>query len=382
MHRDVWLAIGLHTLIVMCAASIGPMAITIEDQGATASVSTLSNPLDNLLQWDSHWYIQIASQGYDKESVAFFPALPLLIYLFSFGGLIDTAAAGMVICNTAMIMVFYLSAKLGTTYFSQQTTRRALMAIAVMPTSVFLNSVYTEPLFLMFILAALLMATQQRWWLAGLAGAMAAATRSLGLAMALVLFVQAWHSGGGLNRKVLFSGIVPVGLGAYMLYLAAAFGNPLAFVDAQQAWERRFQWPWESVYRGGAMVKRSLPETGKLFSDDGFNPSELFSLWQHGTDLFLTLLWIALLVAALLMRKKLKIPIALQILGWMLLLTPLTSGTPFSPLCSLARFVLVIPTAYFVIAQLPKTWYRLSMTIFAILLVGNTILFSAGRFIG
>lgn len=49
-------------------------------------------------------------------------------------------------------------------------------------------------------------------------------------------------------RNVLPAIAIPLGLALFMIFLYRAFGNPLLFSTAQQAWWRTFAPPWETLY--------------------------------------------------------------------------------------------------------------------------------------
>src|SRR5687767_8468695 len=69
----------------------------------------------------------------------------------------------------------------------ERFARLTVLLVALFPTGFFLLAPYPEALFLALTVASLYLARQGRWWLAGLAGLLAALTRFQGAFLALPL---------------------------------------------------------------------------------------------------------------------------------------------------------------------------------------------------
>lgn len=196
-------------------------------------------------RWDSGWYLNIATQGYnyliDRQSnVAFFPLYPSLMRLFSLGSqdwevLIVT---GWIISNAAALIAFYLLYRLILLDYGPRVGRYAVWLLAFFPTSLFLSVVYAEGLFLALTVAAFYAARKQRWLAAGLLGALSGVTRSVGVLIILPLAWEWYQQRPRRWRNAAPLALIPLGLGAYMLYLARNFGDPLAFSATQAFWDR------------------------------------------------------------------------------------------------------------------------------------------------
>ena len=121
--------------------------------------------------------------------------------------------------------------------------RRAVTYLLLFPTSFFFSALYTESLFLMLSLAAFLAARRGRWWLAGAAGGLAAATRLPGVALVVPLAFEYMQQHDFRFRRIRPNGLalalVPAGLGAFAWYCASSFGDPLAFLHNQAVWHGR-----------------------------------------------------------------------------------------------------------------------------------------------
>src|SRR5262249_58194097 len=80
---------------------------------------------------------------------------------------------------------------------------------------------------------------------AGLVGGLAAATRPMGVLLAPALLLGVWRAARASDRRPagldVGAAVLPlVGLGSYMILLASAFGDPLAFWTAHsRGWGRR-----------------------------------------------------------------------------------------------------------------------------------------------
>jgi Gpi18-like mannosyltransferase len=195
--------------------------------------------------WDSGHYITIASNGYQyvegqMSNVAFFPLYPLLIRITTGGSkdLQSLIIAGWLISNVATASAFVLIHRLVTLDWSEGIARRTIWYLALFPTSFYLSVVYSEGLFLGLTVAAFYCARQRHWVAAGILGGLSAAARLVGVFLLLPLAYE-WYTQK--PRRVASAWpllFVPCGILAYMLYLKAAFGDPLLFAKVQAAWGR------------------------------------------------------------------------------------------------------------------------------------------------
>lgn len=205
-------------------------------------------------QWDSGWYRSIVTSGYGYDSaahtgsVAFFPLYPVLVRL-ALPLLPNPAVAGLVISNlllaAAMLVIYRLvAARLG-----RSVATTTLILMAAFPFAFFYSAVYTESLFLFLTALAFYFAERERWWLAGLVGALAALTRLVGIALGpalLLAYLERRHfQWRRLDARLLSPAIVPLGTLLYALYLEVQFHDPLAFYTASL-----FGWGRHSVIIG------------------------------------------------------------------------------------------------------------------------------------
>ncbi len=198
--------------------------------------------VDVWARWDSDWYVQIAQHGYvwPSSRPAFFPLYPLLIGLLghALGG--HTVLAGVLVSLAACAVAFVLFDRLARLKLGDEAANRAVIVLAVFPTTLFLGAVYSESLFLALSLAAFLLAERGRFAAAGVAGGLAALTRPVGLALVPALALFAWRSR---HRRQALAGVtlVPALFSLYPLALWLWIGHPLAFLGAQKGiWRRHF----------------------------------------------------------------------------------------------------------------------------------------------
>jgi len=218
--------------------------------------------------WDGWWYSDIARRGYvafdphRQSPVAFFPAYPLLMRIV--GKVVgDPLIAGVMLSislglGDAVLFFQWCRDKLGS-----DKARLCLVVLLVYPFSFYLmGAVYADGLFLLASLGAFLALEADRPVLSGLAAAVATASRPVGAALVVGLWVLALERRGvfgrwslqsrrrgpglgdgrsGLRRADAGLLLAPLGLMAYCAYLGIRFGRPLAFVEAAGApgWAQR-----------------------------------------------------------------------------------------------------------------------------------------------
>jgi hypothetical protein len=258
---EAWRALVVSRLIVVACAVAGSLALRPWSGRAAAFDPLRLIPADGLAgalaapfaRWDAVWLLTIARDGYGDEPqrTAFFPLHPLLL---AAGGRLTGSAlvAGVVLSLACLFIALVLLHRLAEIELGPEAARTATWALALFPASVYLSAVYAESLFLALSLGAVLAARTDRWWLAGVLGALAAATRSVGVLL-LVALVLLWAARPPRRpRSLAWLALVPVGPAAYAAFLAGRGSGALAFLDAQEWWERSAAGPWTGAARGVA----------------------------------------------------------------------------------------------------------------------------------
>ena len=216
-------------------------------------------------RWDAGWYFQIAKQGYmyqagQQSNTAFFPLYPMLMRALHFFSGTDSDASwfacGIVVSNAALLAGLAALFALVRFEFDEETARRAVWYVLLFPTTLFFSAVYTESLFFALTVASIYCARRGRWWLAGLAGAGAALTRSPGFVIVAPLAFEYMAQRGWRWREiradVLSLLLVPLAFGSHLLFLKWQVGNAMATRDAQLSWGGRIpapSWFGDALYR-------------------------------------------------------------------------------------------------------------------------------------
>ena len=185
--------------------------------------------------FDGMHYLDIARRGYGVYQQAFFPLYPKLIALLRpfFGG--KNLVTGWSINLTSLYLALFFFYKLVKLDFSEKISRRALLFLLLFPTAFFFSMVYTESLFFLLIIGSFYFAKTKRWWLAGIFGALASATRLPGIFLFPALLVEYWQQNKNQNRRLNLLPIflIPLGLLYYMRFLNIHYGDALMFVHVQ-----------------------------------------------------------------------------------------------------------------------------------------------------
>lgn len=195
-------------------------------------------------RWDGAWYVAIAHHGYRFEmsppgghaSDAFFPLFPLLIRGISaplhISPLIAGVLLGTVIGVGAALAVWQLARRLA----GPAVADRAVALFSVFPGAFVLSMAYAEGLLILACATCLLALYDRRWVTAGVAAAVATATRPnsapivLACITAAVLATRNRHD----KRSWIAPALAPVGAAAFFLWLWARTGNLMRWFDAER----------------------------------------------------------------------------------------------------------------------------------------------------
>jgi Gpi18-like mannosyltransferase len=287
-------------------------------------------------RFDALWFLRIAEDGYRLRdgSAAFFPLYPLAIRGLSFALGDHPLAAATIVSNAALwggLVVTYL---LTTSELSERIARTTVLLLCVFPTAHFFLMPYSESLFFLLSVTSLWGARRRRWVVAGAAGALAALTRGIGVAIAPALVIEALHQRGE-RRGPAWPGMLAAaatgcGLLAYLAFWWVRAGEWLAPATFQANWERSFSWPWSTLWNGTADAFRYLGEV------------------NGGYWLIDWLIMVPMLAASVYALVRLRPSYGVYL--WCALLIPLTFVFPGRPLMSMPRFVLPLFPAFWGLA--------------------------------
>ena len=383
--RDVWKAFWSSRVLVWVAGIVAVIAFGWSS-GTSARLDPLyfthpfSGTFGNLLaapaaRFDSAWYLAIAQHGYEiADRAAFFPVYPALTALG--GNLVGSALiAGVLISSALGFAGLYLVHRLVSLDFDLIDARNTVWIMAWFPAAFVLSAVYSESLYLVASLGAIYAGRLGKWHIAGLLGALAAGTRSTGVLVLLpLLFLylygtradrprggfDSWRPRHHLRPDVLWLGLVPLGVLAYMAYLGIAIGDPMAAFTAQAEWGRALMplgaialGAWEA-FRGVVELIPGVSPPGGPVASQFADPIAIRSIVLFG---FLILgLW-------LLVQSWRRLPRAYTVYAIAGLALPLSMPAPDQALMSLPRFMLVLFPLWIALALWARERNRMRLVI-------------------
>ncbi len=289
-------------------------------------------------RWDTKWYEQIAQRGYTWRNpagtspAAFFPLYPLLIHAGTIVTHRSALLVALVISNLCFLGALWYLWRLTCWETGREVATRTILYIALFPTALFFFAGYTESLFLLLTVAGFYHLRRNDWLLAGMFGALAAATRVTGVLLLVPLVYEYARSRNFSPSRVLSPGLiglllVPVGLVAFMVYLQATVGDPLAFDHFQAAWQKVFTLQLWSGFLESLRQVLLVQPAASFFEAQNFLNAVLGGL---------CLVW------SFQAARRLPAAYGLYLLAfWLLTLsTPALAGGYPVPLVSLGRYVL------------------------------------------
>jgi mannosyltransferase PIG-V len=209
--------------------------------GGSASTAPI---LRSLAASDGVWYVGIAADGYHADALrgpfhdyVFFPLYPLLLRAASVltGG--DLVLAGVLVSNAAFVGALVLFARASRALLDEAGVVVAAAFLAFAPGAVAFAMAYTDSLFLLLALGAVLAARAAAWPLMSLLFGLAALTRLPGVVLLVPLaMLIAERIGWRAHRLWLWLLSGPLALLAFLGYVWGLTGDPLAWPKAQAAW--------------------------------------------------------------------------------------------------------------------------------------------------
>lgn len=214
----------------------------------------------------------------------------------------------------------------------------------IFPTAFFLNSVYTESLFLCLSLTTFYFALKKNFLLAGAFGLAASLTRVSGV----LLFIPiAWEFYESFGFKRIFSLyflpilLIPFGTFCFLFFHYLKFGDWLLFLKVESWWGRSF-----------------------VLNKDHFNLLTNPSIVNFSLDLSFIILSFA---AIILILKKLRASYGLYLIST--LIFALSSGT----IMSIGRYILILFPIYILATSFKNQLIKQAWVLVSILLLGMYI---------
>lgn len=231
------------------------------------------NYLDSLCIWSCDWYSSIATGGYDpalglhdlpdRANWAYFPLYPLSVWLLSTVTGLPVLASGFLLSNAYVFAAGLLSRPL----FGSQAAAYWLFVTALLmgPFSFLFSMLYSESLFILLTIVALVALKRSDYLGAAVVAALLSATRPTGVFFVFAILTQMLvdhrrQGGSWLGFPARLLGdvnlllplfLAPLGLFAYMTYLHVHVGDALAFAHIQRSWGRALDNPIATL--GGAI---------------------------------------------------------------------------------------------------------------------------------
>ena len=315
-------------------------------------------------QWDALHLLAIAGHGYpghEDQQWSFFPLYPLLARSLWIGVAISIAAFWVALVAIGVI---------ATSELGPETGARAVWLAAFFPTSLFFTAYYTEGLFLALSAGAVLAARRDRPAIAALLGLGAAATRSVGIALAPALLLLVRRR--SIRARLLAASGPVLWVASFLGYAYMRAGDALAPVRAERNWGRLFHGPFAAVLPAAGDAADAL--TGATHPDWTFEPG-----WLR-----LTQFCFLLLAAAVLVWTLRRLPLGYAAYLLLALALPLSTFWPEHPLMSFLRFLAVTFPVYFCLGAV-VTGRAAYLTILALesgLLIALSWRFGAGMWAG
>jgi hypothetical protein len=229
--REAALPYVLARVIVLgCLA----LAHFVVDRAHPATAGVAARVHEGLLGWDAGWYATIARVGYaplGRQSLRFFPAVPLLTHALAWLPGLDDGAALILLANAAALLATVLLFVLVRRETGDEAVaRRAIWFLSLAPAAFVLVMGYAESTLLCFSIACFLAlrpspsdpSARPKFALAALFAAGAAVTRPLGVILVLVVAVELIRWWVRLGRAERIRGLIATV--APLLALAAFLG--------------------------------------------------------------------------------------------------------------------------------------------------------------
>ncbi|MEX2119602.1 MAG: hypothetical protein WD847_08405 [Pirellulales bacterium] len=349
----------LTTLVVLLGIAFGSQYVKPASGAYPAQVDFF----DRMGGRAGPWYGGIADSGYKYNrqrfsNVALFPAYPVLARLFATVSGVRTQAALILVSHAALAAAFVAMF----TYVRRRSPGEpelaewAVVAMGLLPTTVFFRMAYSESLFVL-VTIFFLMGVQRRWpaVIVVLIVGLATATRPVGLGLLPPFLLFVWQGSQTPRRFFLRAAwLTPLacwGITAYMAYQWVEFGEPLAFAKTTLDWSGRRPAPlgenllalvtlepiW-SVY---------LPSAPAHWSRHDPGGSSLFSL-QFANPIFFVLAAALVVLGAV---KRWLTPCESLLAAMLLLIPYATLGYSIS-MAGMGRYAAAAVPVYLVLGRL------------------------------
>ena len=223
------------------------------------------------MRWDALWYQRIVIHGYSSldGTAQFHPLFPWLATLLAKIGF-PAPLSLLIIGSISCIVLFGIFRRLMLLDLDQRDAFFGLLLFAFSPIAFILFAPYPEALFLLFAVLCFWGLRQKQWWLAGLAGGLAALTRQQGVFLIIPAAWELWEDSARKQNEILKKwkdllaiSLIPAGMAIWLGYRAVFlsdfqpdFSNLDNFIysflispsASQVVHTQQFLWPWQAFY--------------------------------------------------------------------------------------------------------------------------------------
>jgi hypothetical protein len=187
------------------------------------------------LNFDGRNYLGIALHGYyvtgGQNLRGFFPLYPLLIK-----GIILTGL-NPIYFGLALSTVFFLLSLI--LLYKYSSSKKAIILLILSPTAFYFLALYTESIFLSFVLCFFLSLKHKKYLYATIAAILASTTKVVGFALPAILLFSVLKN-FKTNKKVQWITLLsPLGIVSILSYFFISTGDPLIFIKSQLTYNRR-----------------------------------------------------------------------------------------------------------------------------------------------
>lgn len=323
--------------------------------------------------FDGVHYLTIIEKGYfgTGSIQAFFPLYPYLTKIVT-SFIPNPIIAAVIISTTSFYLALLFLYRLVAMDESDAVARKTIYLLLLAPTAFFFTAFYTESIFLLFVVLAFYQARKKSFVSAGLFGALAAATRLVGIFLIPALLVEVWLQRKSRKLsikdnapKILASCIPATGLLAYMSYLHRVFNDSLLFIHVQSDFgvERQvdriillYQVFWRYAKMVATVTKHSLLYYNVLL------------------ELSASILFLILILSSFKHTRK-----SYAVFAFFAFIAPTLTGT----FTSMPRYILVLFPAFILISKTvkDKQAFVFILAVSSLLLIINTMLFIQGYWV-
>jgi mannosyltransferase PIG-V len=260
LPRDDWLVAGWVLAIKILLFAFGAKSFQVLENKPLPGTYPW---LEIWNRWDAIYFQHIAQFGYSSTDVLkawFYPFFPWCTrWIAWLTG--DYLVSAFIVSGFASVAVAVILRTIVQLDYAADVARRAVWFFLIFPTAYFLHIGYTESLFLALALGSIMAARLERWWVAGMLGALCWMTRANGIILIPTLAVEAAHQYTVTKRwqwRWLWIAIVSAGFGVYLLLNWKVAGDPFAFLRMRKAlFAMSTSWPWVGIREAIGNLRRS-----------------------------------------------------------------------------------------------------------------------------